>query len=335
VHGMDGAEARIRVRAGETVLDAGLREGLALPYECRNGACGLCQCTVVQGRVAHRPYQPSALPETARAQGRALLCCAVPQEDLVIEVEAALQATTTALAVHQGRIDEMEKLAPDVMRLWVALPWGERLEFSAGQYINVLLADGQRRAFSFANPPGRDERIELHVRRIPGGRFTGHVFEAMRVGDALRFEGPLGRFTLREGERPLLFVAGATGFAPVKSILEDAFRRGLQRPLHLYWGVRRPGDLYLQELVQGWAREHPQFHYVPVVSEPQAEDGWTGRTGLVHEALLADFPALAGYEVYVCGSVRMVDSAVRDFLSRGLDEQACFSDAFLPAAQPA
>ncbi|WP_187078383.1 cytochrome b N-terminal domain-containing protein [Ramlibacter cellulosilyticus] len=336
VQGSAGAEAQLRVRAGETLLDAGLREGLALPYECRNGACGLCRCTIAQGTVSHRPYQPSALPDALRAQGQALLCCAVPQEDLVIEVHAPLQpAQVPPPVVHTGRIDAMEKLAPDVMRLWVALPWGERLAFSAGQYIHILLDDGQRRAFSFASPPGGSERIELHVRRIPGGRFTGHVFDGMRVGDPLRFEGPLGRFTLREGQAPLLFVAGATGFAPVKSILEDAFARGLHRPLHLYWGVRRPQDLYLQDLVQGWAREHANFRYVPVVSEPLPDDHWPGRTGLVHEAMLADFPQLAGHEVYVCGSVRMVDSAVRDFLARGLDEQSCFSDAFVPAAQPA
>ena len=335
VHGAAGAEARFHVRAGETLLDAGLREGLALPYECRNGGCGVCLCTVAQGRVTHKPYQRSALPDSALAAGRALLCCAVPQEDLVIEVEAPLEAAAASRAAHVGQVEAMERLAPDVMRLWVSLPWGVRLDFSAGQYIQVLLDDGQRRAFSFANPPHRSERIELHVRRIPGGRFTGHVFEGMRVGDALRFEGPFGRFTLQEGERPLLFVAGATGFAPIKSILEDAFHRGLRRPLHLYWGVRRPDDLYLQDLVRAWEREHPQFHYVPVVSDPRSEDGWSGRTGLVHEALLADFPALAGYEVYVCGSLRMVDTAVRDFLSRGLDEQACFSDAFTPAAQPA
>lgn len=334
VHGSAGAEVRIHVRAGETLLDAGLREGVALPYECRNGGCGVCVCTVAQGRVTHNPYQRSALSDAALAQGRALLCCAVPQDDVVIEVDAPL-AAAAAREATTGQVDAMERLAPDVMRVWVSLPWGQRVEFSAGQYIQILLEDGQRRAFSFANPPHRSERIELHVRRIPGGRFTGHVFEGMRVGDPLRFEGPFGRFTLREGERPLLFVAGATGFAPVKSILEDAFQRGVRRPLHLYWGVRRPDDLYLQDLVRGWERQHPQFHYVPVVSEPAPEDAWSGRTGLVHEALLADFPQLAGYEMYVCGSVRMVDTAVRDFLARGLDEQSCFSDAFTPAAQPA
>lgn len=333
VHGAGGTQARVRVRAGETLLDAGLREGLALPYECRNGACGVCICTVEQGRVEQRAYQANALSDAARAQGKALMCCAVPLEDLAIEVDAPLQGAALAVPVHEGRVESMERLAPDVMRVWVSLP--ERLPFAAGQYINILLDDGQRRAFSFANAPHEDARIELHVRRIPGGRFTGHVFEQMRPGDVLRFEGPLGSFTLREGERPILLVAAATGFAPVKSIVKDAFHRGVRRPMHLYWGVRRPQELYMRELAERWQREHPGFRFIPVVSEPRPEDGWTGRTGLVHEAMLADFPDLAGHEVYVCGSVRMVDAAVQAFLSRGLDEQACISDAFLPALQGA
>jgi NAD(P)H-flavin reductase/ferredoxin len=332
VHGNGGAQARMRVRAGETLLDAGLREGLALPYECRNGACARCICTVEQGRVEQRPYQASALPEAARAQGKALMCCAVPLEDLSIEVDAPLQGAPAAVAVYEGRVESMEKLAPDVMRLWVLLPDGQRLRFIAGQYIHILLEGGQRRAFSFANAPHDNARIELHVRRVPGGRFTGHVFDHMRPGEPLRFEGPLGSFTLRESARPILLIAAATGFAPVKSIVEDALHRGVRRPMHLYWGVRRPQDLYMRDLAERWQREHPGFRFVPVVSEPHPEDGWSGRTGLVHEAILADFPQLEGHEVYVCGSVRMVDAAVAAFLASGLDEQACISDAFVPAA---
>jgi CDP-4-dehydro-6-deoxyglucose reductase, E3 len=335
VHGAAGEQAQLRVRAGETLLDAGLREGLALPYECRNGGCGVCLCTIEYGQVEHRPYQRSVLPDEARGRGQALLCCAVPLEDVCIAVDAPLRAAGDAPAVHTARVDAMERLAPEVMRVWLTLPAGERLPFAAGQYLNIVLDDGQRRAFSFANAPHDAARIELHVRRIPGGRFTGHVFEHMHAGDTVRLEGPRGTFTLREGERPIVLVAAATGFAPIKSIVEDAFHRGLRRPMHLYWGVRRPDDLYLLELPRKWEREHPGFRFIPVLSEPQPADGWSGRTGLVHEAILADFPALAGHEVYVCGSVRMVDAAVEGFLGRGLEEGACFSDAFVPAVQGA
>jgi CDP-4-dehydro-6-deoxyglucose reductase, E3 len=217
----------------------------------------------------------------------------------------------------------------------VGLPEGERLAFEAGQYLNIVLDDGQRRAFSFANPPHDNAFIELHVRLIPGGRFTTHVFTDMKVGDALRLEGPLGRFTLHEGERPILFVAGATGFAPIKSIVEDAFQRGIRRPMRLYWGVRHRDDLYQLDLAERWQREHEQFSVVPVLSDGQPGDGWTGRRGLVHEVMLEDFPDLSGHEVYACGSVKMVEAAVPAFLAQGLGEAFCFSDAFTPSSAAA
>jgi NAD(P)H-flavin reductase/ferredoxin len=328
----------VSVRAGETVLDAGLRAGLALPYECRNGGCGRCLCTVLNGRVDPGAYQPSALPDALRARGQVLMCCAVPQGDVEIDVDVpALEAGADAVRTYTGVVTAMQPLADDVMRLNLALPGGERIAFEAGQYINVLADDGRRRAFSFANAPQDNETIELHVRRIPGGRFTGHVFTGMKVGDTLRFEGPLGRFTLRDSARPIVFVAGATGFAPVKSIVEDALRRGIRRPMKLYWGVRRPADLYLRELAERWQREHDNFTFVPVLSQADAGDAWRGRTGLVHEALLADFPDMRDCEVYVCGSLQMVDAAVPAFLAQGLSEDACFSDAFTapPARQAA
>jgi CDP-4-dehydro-6-deoxyglucose reductase, E3 len=338
VHSADGAATQLRVRDGETLLEAGLREGLALPYECRNGGCGVCLCSVEHGALSHRPYQLSVLPDALKAQGKALMCCAVPMGDMVIEVEGLAHGGPAKAKLHTGRVVALERLAPDVMRVLIALPEGRRVAFTAGQYINVLLDDGERRAFSFANAPHENGLVELHVRRIPGGRFTGHVFEAMRVGDTLRFEGPLGSFTLNESARPILFVAGATGFAPVKSIIEDAFHRGLHRPMRLYWGVRRREDLYMLDLAERWQREHENFLVVPVLSHPEAGDEWQGRTGLVHEAMLTDFGNLVGYEVYVCGSLRMVEAAVPAFIAQGLNEDACFSDAFLPSAgvsQPA
>jgi CDP-4-dehydro-6-deoxyglucose reductase, E3 len=216
------------------------------------------------------------------------------------------------------------------MRIQVALPPGERIEFVAGQYINIVLDDGQRRAFSFANAPHESAGIELHVRHIPGGVFTTRVFTTMRVGDAIEFEGPLGDFRLRESKRPILFIAGATGFAPIKSIVEDAFHRGLRRPMQLYWGVREAKDLYALAQVQAWQREHSNFSAVPVLSQAAPGDPWPGRRGFVHEAMLTDHPDLAGYEVYACGSVQMVETAVPAFLAQGLGEQFCFSDAFTP-----
>ena len=321
----------VAVRSGETLLEAGLRQGLALPYECRNGACGVCICTVHHGQVDHGPFQPSALSEAQRARGQALMCCATPLSDLDIEVEGLGSAAALApVEEYDARVVRMDRLTPELMVLQLSLPDGVALHFKAGQYINILLDDGQRRAFSFANPPQRADAIELHVRLIPGGRFTGHVFTQMKVGDTIRFEGPLGEFTLRDSAHPILFVAGATGFAPIKSIVEDAFTRGLQRPMSLYWGVRERSDLYALELAEQWQRDHPNFRFVPVLSHDSSAD-WPGRRGMVHEAMLADFPDLRDFEVYVCGSVKMVEAAVPAFMAQGLGDGFCFTDAFVPS----
>jgi CDP-4-dehydro-6-deoxyglucose reductase len=321
-----GIAQPVTVRAGETLLDAGLREGLALPFDCRNGGCGKCRCSVLNGRVDHGAYQRSVLSDAQRALGQTLLCCATPLSDVEIEVEN-LPITGQAAPRYRARVERMERLAPEVMRLVLAVQGSQPPAFVAGQYINILLPDGQRRAFSFANAPHDNERIELHVRLIPGGRFTSAVFNTMQVDDELEFEGPLGEFRLNESDAPILLVAGATGFAPIKSIVEDAFFRGIQRPMWLYWGVRRQSDLYALETAQRWQAEHAHFHFVPVLSEPG--DEWPGRRGLVHEAMLHDFPDLTGREVYVCGSVKMVQAAVPAFIAQGLSEDVCFSDAFL------
>jgi len=337
--------AHAQARAGETLLDAGLRAELPLPYDCRSGGCGVCVCTVLNGRVDPGPYQEAALTPAMRARGQALMCCAVALEDVEFEVEGIASLApgeATAPRRWQGRVQRMERLTPELMRVFIALPPGTAMHYQAGQYINIILDDGSKRSFSFAKAPPdpaqparspEDGLIELHIRRVEGGRYTTHVFEHMRAGDAIDFEGPIGRFTLRDSDRPILMIAGATGFAPIRSILEDAFRSGVRRPIQLYWGVRTEDDLYLQEELRHWQGEHANFTYVPVLSGLEDDQPWNGRRGLVHQALLADHPDLNGYEIYVCGSVRMVKSAVPDFLSHGLAEEYCFSDAFVPNSE--
>jgi len=316
------------VKEDETILDACLREGLPMPFDCRNGGCGVCKCTVLHGEVELGAYQESALPDAERAAGRVLACVAKPLTDVEIEYEPTGVAARAVL-VHEARVVAMDRLADNVMRVRLEVEGGERIAFYAGQYINILLDDGQKRAFSFATPPHEEGPIELHVRLIEGGRFTTHVFTAMKVGDRVRFEGPVGSFFLREdGDKPVIFVAGATGFAPVKSMVEHAFHAGVTRPMVLYWGTRTLADMYLRELPERWAREHPNFRFVPVLSDPAPGDGWEGRTGLVHEAILADYPDLAGHRIYACGSVKMVEAAQPAFASHGLSPDDCFSDAF-------
>ncbi len=322
---------QISVRPGETLLDAGLRQNITLPYECRNGGCGLCLCTVLHGQVEQGAYQVSVLSDAMRQQGQALMCCATPLSDLEIEVTHTTEQAARPVQRCLARVVLIEKLSDDLIRLQLSLPDGIQFAFVAGQYINVVLEDGQRRAFSFANPPHKNGQIELHIRWMPQGRFTSFVFTSLKLGDTLDIEGPFGNFSLSDSAMPILFVAGATGFAPIKSIVEDAFQRGIHRPMWLYWGVRKPHDLYMAELAQSWQTKHSNFHFVPVISEAEVQDNWHGRQGLVHHALLHDFPDLSGHEVYVCGSVKMVETAIPAFIAHGLGDDACFSDAFLPA----
>ncbi len=318
----------IPVKEDESLLDACLRDGLAMPFDCRNGGCGVCKCTVLHGEVELGPYQESALSDAEREAGRVLACIAKPVSDVEIEYEPSGAAVRPVL-VHEAQVVSMDLLAPDVMRVRLEVEGGGRIPFYAGQYINILLEDGQKRAFSFATAPHEPGPIELHIRRIEGGLFTTRVFTTMKVGDRLRFEGPVGSFFLREeGTKPVIFVAGATGFAPVKSMVEHAFHAGLARPMVLYWGTRTLADMYLRQLPEKWAAEHHNFRFVPVLSDPRPEDAWEGRTGLVHEAILRDYPDLAGHRIYACGSVKMVEAAQPAFAKQGLSPDDCFSDAF-------
>ena len=320
---------------GESILTAALRNGFVLPYGCRNGACGSCKGKLIEGRVDYGVYQKKALPDAEREQGKALFCQAKPLGDVVIEARTVGAAKDIQVKTLPCRVQALERLADDVMVISLKLPANERLQFLAGQYIEFLLKDGSRRSFSMANAPHDDELIRLHVRRVAGGQFTDHVFGKMKERDILRFEGPLGTFFLRDDtQKPIVFVASGTGFAPIKAIIEDAFKKGIARPMTLYWGGRRPRDLYMNELALAWAAEHAaQFKYVPVISDALAEDRWSGRTGFVHRAAMEDFPDLSGRQVYACGVPIMVDSARTDFTGHcRLPEDQFFADSFTTQA---
>lgn len=323
------------VQEGESILAAALRQDLVLPYGCRNGACGSCKGKILEGRVDYGVYQPKALPEADKAQGKALFCQARPLTDLVVEARTIGAAKGIQIKLLPCRVQKMERLADDVMVLYLKLPANERLQFLAGQYIEFLLKDGSRRSFSMGNAPHDDELIQLHVRHVPGGQFTDHVFGKMKERDILRLEGPLGTFFLREdSQKPIVFVASGTGFAPVKSVIEHAFHKNIARPMVLYWGGRRPKDLYMNELPQKWAAEHPQlFKYVPVISNALPEDHWAGRTGFVHRAVMEDLADLSAHQVYACGVPVMVDAARRDFTQQcRLPEDEFYADSFTTQA---
>jgi CDP-4-dehydro-6-deoxyglucose reductase len=320
---------RFTVEAGETVLAAALRQGVLLPYNCRTGTCGSCKGRVIAGRVDYPEGDPSGVTAAERAAGLALFCQAQPRTDLRIAVREVDAVADIPVRTLPCRVVHVERLAEDVVRLQLKLPDTERLQFLAGQYVELVLADGRRRPFSLANPPHDDRYLELHIRHIPGGSFTDYVFSQLKERAIFRVHGPLGTFFLREdSERPIVLMAGGTGFAPVKAMVEHALHRGSRRPMHIYWGARSRAGLYLDGLVRGWAEQHPHIHYVPVLSDPEPADGWTGRTGLVHEAVLADIPDLSACEVYASGPPAMVYAGRDAFLARGLAEDQMFSDAF-------
>jgi len=316
------------VAADATILEAALDAGINLPYGCKNGACGACKGKVLAGQVDHGGAQEQALPAAERAAGLALFCCARPLSDLSLEVKEIDAARDIPVKTLPCRVQKMERLADDVMAIWLKLPANERMQFLAGQYIEFLLADGKRRAFSLASAPHADELLEIHVRRVPGGNFTEHVFTAMKERDIMRIEGPLGSFFLREeSDKPIILVAGGTGFAPLKGLIEHALHIGVKRPMTLYWGAKNRAGLYLNALAERWAAAHG-IAYIPVLSDPDAADAWNGRAGLVHEVVLADHPDLSAYQAYVCGAPAMCEAALADFTAHGLPKEEFFADVF-------
>jgi len=308
------------------VLDATLEAGITLPYGCRNGACGACKAKVIAGQVDLGAFQPTTLTEDDRAAGRALLCTAHALSPLQIEIAEVTGPGQVAARTLPCRVERMEKLAADVMAIWLKLPSNERLQFLPGQYIDFLFKDGKRRSFSLANTPEDDALLELHIRQVPGGWFTSQVFATMKPKDIMRIHGPHGSFFLRDSDKPAILLAGGTGFAPMQSILTHAFHQQTDRHFMLYWGSKDRAGLYRSEQVANWQQQQPRFDFIPVLSEPDAN--WPGRTGWVHQAVLADFADLSGVEVYACGAPPMIDAARRDFMAQGLPENAFFADSF-------
>jgi CDP-4-dehydro-6-deoxyglucose reductase len=308
--------------AGETVLDAAERAGYAVPYSCRKGVCASCEGRLVAGEGCSTVQGVVAAPAE-----RALLCCLRPDTDLTIAPRRIEKCAPIARKTLEASVYRITQPVGDVSILQLRLPVGVRAKFGAGQYLQIELEDGTRRNYSMANAPHENDSVQLHVRHVAGGRFSEGVLGRLAKGDRLRIELPFGEFTLREGSnRPAVLLATGTGFAPVKSIVEDAIKRKLERPLHLYWGARRAEDLYLAALVQKW-HDSGRVKFVPVLSE--ADEAWTGRRGFVHEAVLEDFGSLAGYEVYACGNPSMTSAARDTFVKMGLPEDDFFSDAFV------
>lgn len=332
------SQHQFTVTPEQTVLDAALAAGILLPYSCRSGACSTCKAKVVSGSIQPVPSAEVVLSPEEREAGYTLLCQARATSDLVVESREIRLASDIQVRKLPSRVTSMTRPAADVAVLQLQLPATETFKFYAGQYVELILKDGKRRSYSMANPPHSAAALELHIRHLPGGLFTDHVFGVgatqMKEREILRIEGPLGSFFLREdSDLPIVMLASGTGFAPIKAIIEHMVHQGIKRPVTLYWGGRRPADLYMHALAQSWASTIPNFTYVPVISDALAEDAWTGRTGFVHKAVMEDFPDLTGHQVYACGAPIVVDSARREFVAHcKLPDDAFFADSFTSEA---
>ena len=315
------------VQAGETVLEAAQRAGLALSYSCLAGVCGSCKATLISGECTYPRNPPAALSAAERARDAVLLCQAVPNSDLVIAAREVASVEDLPRRIVTAKVIDKQALAPDMVRL--RLQTSPRLRWLPGQYLDVLLEDGRRRAFSIALAPHLGPQLELHVRHVAGGGFTSYVFDELKPGETLRVEGPLGTFVPREdSERPMILVAGGAGFAPIKALVEHFLHLGTRRAMHLYWGARGATDLYLRELPSQWSRQAERLEWQAVLSDPESAKVEHVRAGLVHEAVLEDHPDLSAFDVYMSGPPAMIDAGRRAFVEAGLPEDRLYYDSF-------
>jgi len=317
------------VRASETILDAALHVGLNLPHSCKGGSCGACRARVLSGKV-HYPFGPPlGLSAQESAEGYALLCEALPVSDVSVDMRVVRLADDVEIRDLPCRVARKQLLAPDVMALFLQLPAVERFTFLAGQYLDIMLPGERRRSFSIASPPHDSSLIELHVRRAPGGEFTQKVFEELKEKSLLRIEGPLGQFCYRHHPGlPAILVGGGTGYAPLKAMIRHVLENNVERELHLYWGVRTGADLYEDQRIREWAAQHANFNYTPVLSEAAPQENWSGRTGFVHDAVVADYPDLSAVEIYASGPPAMIEAIKQAGSSRGLTADRLHFDSF-------
>ena len=319
-----GTDVRFACAADQNVLDAALQAGIEMPYSCRKGVCGNCAGGVPSGDV-------QCPPSDVAPAGQRLLCQCVPLSDLVIEPGAWHRIDPSARKTYAVKVHRNTLAADDVSILALRLPAGKRAKFKAGQYVQVMLPDGSRRSYSLANPPHESDTLQLHVRHVPGGQFT-QIVGGLATGATLQVELPFGSFELKEEtSAPMVCVVGGTGFAPVKSLLDDMVKKGVRRPVTLIWGGRDRNGLYLMSAVERWRGLWPDFRFIAAIedgADAAALDAFHGR---VDAALRAQVESLAGHELYCCGAPPMVNAVKAVAVDElGLDPHHFFSDVFVP-----
>jgi len=315
----------------ETILDAALRAGINLPHSCKAGHCASCRAKLIDGKIRYRfGERPLGLMAQEERDGYVLLCQALSAaSEVSVQVREIKPAPEIQVRYLPCRIDRLQPLASDVMAVFLRLPAKELFAFAAGQYVDVMLSENRRRSFSIANPPHDAQFLELHVRRVANGEFTSQLFDSDKLKSLLRIEGPLGQFWFREAsERPAILVGGGTGYAPLRAMLRHVLERGDRRPLHLYWGAQSREGFYEDATVREWCARYPNLRYTPVLAATAEDEGWTGRRGWVHSAVLEDHATLRDVDVYAAGPPAMIEALRTDFIARGLPPEQLFFDSF-------
>lgn len=327
----------VEIEDGQTILDAALRAGIYLPHACCHGLCATCKITIVDGEVEHGEASTFALMDFERDEGKALACCATVEGDVVIEAEIEEDPDAEVIPIrdYQGVVTRIEDLTPTIKGVWIKLGGGAHLHFQAGQYVNLNLPDGiGSRAFSIASPPTRDGEIELNIRQVPGGAGTAYIHERLAMGDSLALTGPYGRFFVRKSANvPMLFMAGGSGLSSPRSMILDLLAEGCELPITLVYGQRTMAELYYHEEFLALAERHPNFDYVPALSdEPEGSD-WPGFRGFVHQAAINHFGNdFRGRKAYLCGPPLMIESCIAALMQGRLFERDIYTEKFLSAA---
>ncbi len=326
------------VEDGDTILSAAQFAGFDYPCGCQSGNCGACKSMLVRGEVELIPYSEFALSDEERAAGLILACRATPLSDCEV---AWLEEGE--IAAHPQRklgcsVAAVDAVTHDIRRIRLTIDSGGPFDFSAGQYAAVTFPGQPTRDYSMANQPGAslpgEAELEFHVRLVPGGRVSPYVLEQLKPGDKVKVEGPRGISFLREHHAgPILALAGGSGLAPIKSITERALKLGMKQPIHLYFGVRDERDLYLEEHFRGLEAAHPNFRFIPVLSQPSGET--ERRTGFLADAVKADHASLDGAKAYLCGPPVMVETCMAALTAAGLRREDCHADAFYTEADKA
>ncbi len=325
---ISNADISFNCEADQNILDAAHQANILLSYGCKSGLCGSCEAVVQHGQIVYSEGTPKGLNDDEVKKGKALLCKAKPTSDLTIEARVEKPQNQRPVRTLPVKIQHKTLLANDVMQLLLQLPsTDEPFDFLAGQWFYFVMKNGKKRAFSIANTPNKEKVLEVHIRHASGGVFTDYVFNQLKVGDILKIEGPHGTFFYHDDYRDILMVAGGTGFAPLKGILEALLQQEKIPMIHLYWGVRSKKDLYMEQQVKQW-QEQGLINYVPVLSEPQNEDNWQGKTGFVHQAVEQDFKSLRDFAIYMAGPPQMISASKKTFLAKKARNKNIYYDSF-------